>query len=183
MRLSKALILPLSLTLASAWGWTDARRSRQYQDIVRELGDDQLSGRAADDINERDLEERASTSTTPTSGTGQAVFGVSTPPSSSSTKYIYAHFIVGNVSPPAQRTLSWNRADHPQTQAYSESTWADDINQAASAGIDGFALNFGASSFEYTQISSAYSAAESHGGFTLFLWVLSRHPRIRSWPS
>lgn len=67
-------------------------------------------------------------------------------------KAVFAHVIVGNNA------------------AYTVKDWYKDINAAASALIDGFALNVGDDSFTDTQLSNAYSAAEKYGNnFKLFL--------------
>ena len=47
--------------------------------------------------------------------------------------------------------------------------WADDIQQAKDASIDGFALNIGGDSYTGTQLTNAYSAAKTAGGFSLFI--------------
>lgn len=62
-------------------------------------------------------------------------------PSATSTKLVFAHHIVGN------------------TYNYTQSSWASDISLAASKGIDAFALNIGADSWEPGQVSNAYAAA------------------------
>ncbi|KZV74309.1 glycoside hydrolase family 71 protein [Peniophora sp. CONT] len=68
------------------------------------------------------------------------------------TKYVFAHHIVGNTAP------------------YTQSTWAADIALAQANGIDGFALNVGSDSWEIAQVASAYAAAAAAGtGFKLFL--------------
>ncbi|EIN03508.1 glycoside hydrolase [Punctularia strigosozonata HHB-11173 SS5] len=73
-------------------------------------------------------------------------------PRASSTKAVVAHFIVG------------------YTYSYSQNDWFNDINLASSMGIDAFALNLGADSWQPSQIANAYSAASSHGSdFKLFL--------------
>src|SRR2546423_14741166 len=67
-------------------------------------------------------------------------------------KAVFAHVIVGNNG------------------AYTVTDWYNDIKTAASALIDGFALNIGDDSFTDTQLGYAYSAAEKYGnGFKLFL--------------
>lgn len=53
------------------------------------------------------------------------------------TKYVFAHHIVGNTAP------------------YTQDTWAADIALAQANGIDGFALNVGSASWELTQVASA----------------------------
>ena len=53
------------------------------------------------------------------------------------TKYVFAHHIVGNTAP------------------YTQATWAADIALAQANGIDGFALNVGSDSWEITQVASA----------------------------
>ncbi|WVQ80186.1 hypothetical protein IAT38_002291 [Cryptococcus sp. DSM 104549] len=95
----------------------------------------------------------STTSTTSTAATASAsnVNGAPSIPSTSGTKYLYAHHMVGN------------------TYSYSQSTWADDISQAASAGIDGFALNYGSDSWQPARIASAYAAAAAQGSFKMFL--------------
>lgn len=55
------------------------------------------------------------------------------------------------------------------TYSYTPALWADDINQASSAGFDGFALNHGASTWQFDQMDDAYTAADSKGSFKLFL--------------
>ncbi|EIW68225.1 hypothetical protein TREMEDRAFT_44661 [Tremella mesenterica DSM 1558] len=93
----------------------------------------------------------SASSTTSTSTTGPtSVVGVAKPVSATGTKYLWAHHIVGN------------------TYSYTQSTWADDISMAASAGIDGFALNMGSDSWQPARIADAYAAAQAHGSFKLF---------------
>ncbi|CDZ96275.1 Glycoside hydrolase, family 71 [Phaffia rhodozyma] len=72
-------------------------------------------------------------------------------PSSSSTKYIISHFMVGNTYP------------------YTESDWLQDITLAYNSGVDAFALNIGTDDWQITQVASAYKVAAAHGkGFKLF---------------
>jgi hypothetical protein len=67
-------------------------------------------------------------------------------------KAVFAHVIVGNNG------------------VYTEMDWYNDIKAAASALIDGFALNIGNDDFTDTQLNNAYSAAEKYGNnFKLFL--------------
>jgi hypothetical protein len=67
-------------------------------------------------------------------------------------KAVFAHVIVGNNG------------------ANTAVDWYNDIKAAASALIDGFALNVGDDSFTDTQLSNAYNAAESYGSnFKLFI--------------
>jgi Glycosyl hydrolase family 71 len=67
-------------------------------------------------------------------------------------KDVFAHVIVGNNG------------------AYTETDWYNDIKAAASALIDGFALDIGNDTFTDSQLDNAYSAAESYGNdFQLFL--------------
>nr|XP_018261580.1 uncharacterized protein I303_06018 [Kwoniella dejecticola CBS 10117]OBR83738.1 hypothetical protein I303_06018 [Kwoniella dejecticola CBS 10117] len=103
---------------------------------------------------------KATTSTTTTSASattsaaaaaGSSVIGAPNPPSATGTKQLFAHHMVGN------------------TYSYSQSTWADDINQASAAGIDGFALNYGSDSWQSARIADAYAAAKADGSFKMFL--------------
>ncbi|WVQ72136.1 hypothetical protein IAR50_001681 [Cryptococcus sp. DSM 104548] len=89
-----------------------------------------------------------STSSAPSSS---ATSGVGSSPACSSTKYVYAHHMVGN------------------TYSYTQTTWASDIAQAYAAGIDGFALNYGSDSWQPARIADAYAAAKAQGSFKLFL--------------
>ncbi|KAK8858755.1 hypothetical protein IAR55_002984 [Kwoniella newhampshirensis] len=74
------------------------------------------------------------------------------PSTSSKTKLVFAHFMVGIVS------------------TYQASDWAKDMNLAKSKGIDGFALNIGVDDYSQKQLDLAYSAAEQiSGGFDLFI--------------
>jgi Glycosyl hydrolase family 71 len=67
-------------------------------------------------------------------------------------KAVFAHVIVGNNG------------------VYTETDWYKDIKAAASALIDGFALNIGNDDFTDTQLNNTYSAAEKYGNnFKLFL--------------
>lgn len=54
------------------------------------------------------------------------------------------------------------------TYSYTQATWADDISQAAAAGIDGFALNMGGDSWQPARVANAYAAAEAQGTFKMF---------------
>lgn len=57
-----------------------------------------------------------------------------------------------------------------QTYSYTETTWASDIEQAAAAGIDGFALNMGRDDWQPDRVATAYAAAKAFGSnFQLFL--------------
>ncbi|KAH0831955.1 glycoside hydrolase family 71 protein [Lanmaoa asiatica] len=72
--------------------------------------------------------------------------------SSNSTKYVVAHFMVGNSYP------------------YTQQNWLSDILLAHQSGIDGFALNVGSDSWQPQQVANAYQAALQSGtGFRLFL--------------
>ncbi|KAG9315881.1 glycoside hydrolase family 71 protein [Chiua virens] len=71
---------------------------------------------------------------------------------SNSTKYVVAHFMVGNSYP------------------YTQQDWLSDIRLAFQNGIDGFALNVGQDSWQPQQVANAYQAASQSGtGFKLFL--------------
>ncbi|CAH0041679.1 unnamed protein product [Clonostachys rhizophaga] len=68
-----------------------------------------------------------------------------------SERKVYAHYMVGITS------------------GQTSDQWTNDINDAKSVGIDGFALNIGPSdSYTLEQMRLAFAAAESVGGFTLF---------------
>jgi len=71
----------------------------------------------------------------------------------SGTKYVWAHFIVGNAYP------------------YTYDTWMNDIRLASASGIDGFALNMGPDSWQPDRIRDAYNAAAASG--TNFKMMLS----------
>lgn len=71
---------------------------------------------------------------------------------SSSDRKVFAHYMVG------------------LTDGQSSAQWAQDISDAQSAGIDGFALNIGGSdSWNDAQLPLAYAAAAAAGDFVLFL--------------
>ncbi|KAK4703949.1 glucan endo-1,3-alpha-glucosidase, partial [Phenoliferia sp. Uapishka_3] len=70
---------------------------------------------------------------------------------SASGRKVFAHVVMGN----------W--------QSYTSSDWEADITLAKSANIDAFALNVGHDASDPTQLALAYSAAESVGGFKLFI--------------
>lgn len=71
---------------------------------------------------------------------------------SNSTKYVVAHFMVGNSYP------------------YTVDNWLSDIQLAHQSGIDGFALNVGTDSWQPQQVANAYEAAQQSGtGFKLFM--------------
>ncbi|KAH6912693.1 glycoside hydrolase family 71 protein [Coprinopsis sp. MPI-PUGE-AT-0042] len=110
----------------------------------------------------------AQTTSTPASATTDAVVLSSTSLSSlplssaptpattqapaSSGKLVVAHHMVGNTFP------------------YTKQDWAEDIQLAHAAGIDGFALNTGREDWEPARIADAYQAAlESGLDFKLFL--------------
>ncbi|KAF3014008.1 hypothetical protein E8E14_009644 [Neopestalotiopsis sp. 37M] len=70
----------------------------------------------------------------------------------SSDRKVFAHYMVG------------------LTSGQSSDQWAQDISDAKSAGIDGFALNIGnADSWTDTQLPLAYAAAADAGSFVLFI--------------
>ncbi|ETS82253.1 hypothetical protein PFICI_07255 [Pestalotiopsis fici W106-1] len=70
----------------------------------------------------------------------------------SNDRKVFAHYMVG------------------LTDGQSSDQWAQDISDAKSAGIDGFALNIGGSdSWTDTQLPLAYAAAEAAGSFVLFI--------------
>ncbi|ODN83711.1 hypothetical protein L202_01805 [Cryptococcus amylolentus CBS 6039] len=92
-----------------------------------------------------------STTSTGTAPSSSSTSGVGSNPACSSTKYVYAHHMVGN------------------TYSYTQSIWASDISQAYAAGIDGFALNYGSDSWQTSRIADAYAAAKAQGSFKLFL--------------
>ncbi|KAL7412808.1 glycoside hydrolase [Mrakia frigida] len=53
---------------------------------------------------------------------------------------------------------------------YTYATWLNDVKLASAAGFDGFALNIGTDSWQWTQVASAYQAAQDSGtGFKMFL--------------
>lgn len=87
-----------------------------------------------------------------------------TPPTPSSpTKLVFAHFIVGNTYNYTQATWA---AGESVAYIYILSLTPNthlalDIKLAASKGIDAFALNVGSDSWENTQVSYAYAAAQS----------------------
>ncbi|KAI5123868.1 hypothetical protein M0805_005685 [Coniferiporia weirii] len=67
-------------------------------------------------------------------------------------KYVFAHHMVGNTYP------------------YTVTDWSNDIKLASANGIDAFALNIGSDSWQSTQVSYAYQAAEQSGtSFKLFI--------------
>lgn len=66
-------------------------------------------------------------------------------------RLVFAHYMVG---------LTFGQAS---------SQWDQDISEAKSAGIDGFALNIGTDSYTEEQLGLAYGAASAAGGFKLFL--------------
>src|ERR1700760_4946698 len=67
-------------------------------------------------------------------------------------KDVFAHYIVGS------------------TAQYTQADWLRSVQQAARAGIDGFALNIGADSYTNAQLTNAFNAADQHGnGFKLFI--------------
>ena len=66
------------------------------------------------------------------------------------TKYVFAHFMVGNTYP------------------YTVDDWADDMSLAGKAGIDAFAINIGPDSWQADQVKNAYQAAEQ-SNFKLFM--------------
>lgn len=74
-------------------------------------------------------------------------------PTSSNQKYVWAHHIVG------------------VTQNYTPDRWDKEVALAQSGGIDGFALNMGADSWQPQQIDAAYTAAGKASGspFKMFL--------------
>lgn len=83
---------------------------------------------------------------TPTPGSGS--FTPTTPIPGSGTKYVWAHFIVGNAYP------------------YTYDTWMNDVRLASASGIDGFVLNLGPDYWQPDRIRDAYNAAAaSNTGF------------------
>jgi glucan endo-1,3-alpha-glucosidase len=52
--------------------------------------------------------------------------------------------------------------------SYTVATWEDDVNQAAAAGFDGFALNHGSDSWQFDRMSDAYNVAAKKS-FKMFL--------------
>ncbi|KAG8748618.1 hypothetical protein FRC10_000009 [Ceratobasidium sp. 414] len=52
--------------------------------------------------------------------------------------------------------------------SYSQGDWANDINTAATTGVDGFALNMAGFDWEPDRINKAYAAAEAQGSFSFF---------------
>ncbi|BEI83325.1 hypothetical protein CcaverHIS002_0311930 [Cutaneotrichosporon cavernicola] len=71
-------------------------------------------------------------------------------PSSSATKYVWAHHMVGN------------------TEFYKADNWTADVTLAKNSGIDGFALNMGATAYQPQNVEWAYTAAQQVGGFKMF---------------
>ncbi|KAF7301311.1 hypothetical protein MIND_00696200 [Mycena indigotica] len=74
--------------------------------------------------------------------------------SSQPSKYVVAHFMVGNTYP------------------YTTSDWVQDIAAAASRGIDGFALNVGGDPWQPARLAAAYDAAKRFApsiNFKLFI--------------
>lgn len=63
----------------------------------------------------------------------------------SGTKFVWAHFILGNAYP------------------YTYDTWMKDIRLASASGIDGFALNLGPDYWQPDRIRDAYNAAAASG--------------------
>lgn len=88
-----------------------------------------------------DAVKRSHRSTTTTAKTSQPTVKNVTSAASTSTKMVFAHFMVGIVS------------------SYQASDWANDIALASASGIDGFALNIGADSYTESQLTLAYNAA------------------------
>ncbi|KAL8276344.1 hypothetical protein RQP46_011269 [Phenoliferia psychrophenolica] len=68
-----------------------------------------------------------------------------------STRYVFAHVVAGDF------------------QSYTATDWTNDITLAKNAGLDAFALNVGADASDPYQLGLAYAAAESVGGFKLFI--------------
>ncbi|WWD19155.1 hypothetical protein CI109_103613 [Kwoniella shandongensis] len=93
----------------------------------------------------------AATTSNSSPAAGSSVLGAAAPPAATGTKALYAHHMVGN------------------TYSYTQAIWADDINQAKAAGIDGFALNYGRDSWQVPRMNDAYAAAKAQGSFKLFL--------------
>jgi glucan endo-1,3-alpha-glucosidase len=84
----------------------------------------------------------------PTTNPGGGSYTPTTSIPGSGTKYVWAHFIVGNTYP------------------YTYDTWMRDIKLASASGIDGFALNMGPDSWQPDRIRDAYNAAAaSNTGF------------------
>jgi len=69
----------------------------------------------------------------------------------SGSKYVVAHFMVGNAYP------------------YTVNDWSKDIELASSAGIDAFALNIGSDSWQPDRVKDAYTAAQTNGKFKMFI--------------
>ncbi|KIK99634.1 glycoside hydrolase family 71 protein [Paxillus rubicundulus Ve08.2h10] len=70
----------------------------------------------------------------------------------STTKYVVAHFMVGNAYP------------------YTVDNWKSDILLAHQSGFDAFALNVGSDSWQPQQVANAFEAAQQSGtGFKLFM--------------
>lgn len=93
------------------------------------------------------------TSSNPIASNAPAVAVLGTPaiPSSSSTKVLYAHMMVGN------------------TYTYTAADWDAEMSLAQTGGVDGFALNMGRDAWEPARIGDAYTVAAGKGGFKLFL--------------
>ncbi|KZV73237.1 glycoside hydrolase family 71 protein [Peniophora sp. CONT] len=73
-------------------------------------------------------------------------------------KAVFAHFMVAN------------------TDSFNEAQWRTEISAAKAIGIQGFVLNTAGNSYEPNQISTAYSVAESLGGFSFFYSFDFAHP-------
>ena len=88
-----------------------------------------------------------------------------------SQKYVFAHFIVSphpRFHPLAEPLLTDRQVGNAANM--SPGDWQNDISLAKAAGIDGFALNIATQdSYTDTVLQTAYAAAESVGGFSLFL--------------
>lgn len=86
----------------------------------------------------------ATTTPAPTNTPGGSFTPIINIPASG-TKYVWAHFIVGNA------------------YTYTYDTWMNDIKLASASGIDGFALNMGPDSWQPDRIKDAYNAAAASG--------------------
>ncbi|KAG8991914.1 hypothetical protein FRB95_003474 [Tulasnella sp. JGI-2019a] len=96
----------------------------------------------------------ANTTSSAVNSTATAVNSTATSmdiPSSSGSKVVVAHFMVGNA------------------YSHTVDTWKTDISMAQSAHIDGFALNVGSDSWQPARVADAYTAAKQLGNFKLFM--------------
>jgi len=62
--------------------------------------------------------------------------------------------------------------------SYEQSDWENDMRLAKDIGIDGFALNIGKDDYNDRQLGFAYAAAQSVGGFSVFIRYAYKQPRV-----